>query len=230
MKWIAGQRMLVTLVTLVCCTSLDASANESSTPYIGNNSISVRPIVHELDDGVVLRAIQVTLRDRAAAVRYTIGLNDQTLADQFEVFTSEKPPGELATLLDQFRQHIGEQVAANLSFEAAGNRLKAIEVTAEQGAQHHQRFVVDLQFEIPESSEALDLQLSDNTFGQTAGSIKLALRVRGSAILLNSNVAPVIVRAKPVELPQQQPAGDDAEVEQTQVLETEIRAKVKFLK
>ena len=179
---------------------------------------------HELEDGVISRQTQVTLRDRRVFVEYSLGLNDRTLSDTYQALTDKPAAEDLPTRVEQFKEVLLDQLTPGIVVSVDGLRLEPLEKLAERGSQHHERFIVRLQYDVPESTADGVLQLIDQNFLSDPGPVRLALKVKGNALLLNSNVAPVIVRAEPIELE----GGWGSELELDE-LPCVIKARVKFL-
>ena len=76
--------------------------------------------------------------------------------------------------------------------------LRINQVSVERAPRHPFNLLVKFQFKIP-PAETTELRIIDETFNQQHGAVRYALKALGSTILLKSNVAPIVVRAKRVE-------------------------------
>ena len=110
----------------------------------------------------------------------------------------------------------------HLKLVSDGQKIEFSKVSVEPAARHPYSVLVKFQFSLeekkvskgvltvdepridpksdPPASRVVDLQLTDDVFSEHAGATRYALRARGSTMLLQSNVAPVLVRAERVEV------------------------------
>ena len=110
----------------------------------------------------------------------------------------------------------------HLKLVSDGQTVELSEVSVEPAARHPYSLLVKFRFSLdkkkaaeggpivaepsvdPESvtstSQIVNLQVTDDVFSGNAGATRYALRARGSTMLLQSNVAPVLVRAERVEV------------------------------
>lgn len=157
-------------------------------------------VAHELEDGEINRTIQVTLRDDKLFLRYAIGLNDNTLRQLYETASGKSAPEDLPTLQSNFESIVDETVFSGIDLTLNNEPVKKIKSSATQSGKHHERFIVNIQWQMEPQSKTQQLAIADKNFSGHFGAIRMALRARGKAMLLSSNVEPVIARAKPIEL------------------------------
>lgn len=132
---------------------------------------------------------------------------------------------ELMALL---REKLSDSIREKLVLTANGKQLEAVETLVSNSARHHVAMEITLKAGLP-SKAATELSLADGNFLQVDevtkqssiegnagdassevdeclekfryfGNIRLACRVKGNAVQVNSNVAPIIARAKVVDL------------------------------
>ena len=109
----------------------------------------------------------------------------------------------------------------HLKLSSDGQTVELSKVSVEPAARHPYSVVVKFQFSLHKKSEneaslvagkpsvvpkpdssgqAVDFQVTDGVFAEHAGATRYALRARGATMLLQSSVAPVLVRAERVEV------------------------------
>ncbi len=155
---------------------------------------------HELEDGQVKRSNEVIVRNDRLFVKYTLGANDKTLGELYTKITGKEPNADVKTLLSEFENEIAAHVAGNLSISWSDQKVTADSKSVRQTDKHHERFVVELEFPLEESPTFAVLKISDAGFEDFEGDLRLAFRTRGNTLMIRSNVAAVIARAKPVDL------------------------------
>jgi len=131
---------------------------------------------------------------------------------------------DLATI-KRFGEMQKHWFAERLKLERNGKPITLSKVSVEPAARHPFSVVVKFQFSViaklaierdgkvnrkneamaisePNSPQSgvVDFQVIDELFSEHAGATRYALRARGSTMLLQSNVAPVLVRADRVEI------------------------------
>ena len=129
-------------------------------------------------------------------------------------------------LMELLREKLSGSVCKNLQLTIDGKQLEFTESTVSSSARHNVAIEIELAAKLPTKSTTV-LSLTDRNFLNTDnvateqptkstaaveesrelqqkflyfGNVRLACRVKGIAVQLNSNVAPVLARAKPVDL------------------------------
>lgn len=204
----------------------------------------IEPNVHQFEDGFVERTLSMVVRDRTAYGEYSIGLNDRTLRDVLADWKKgdlTNPPAGAATesdakepkdsnaiqddpdasaLLDALNQSAAEAITQRLVITCNGNPVKLTAISTGLAPRHPFCVLVKFEFQIP-NLQMIDLKVTDNNFLQQPGAFRAAIKTRGNATLMRSNVAPILVRAQRIEL-------DDLSQEQRKQ-ETTISAKIAIL-
>ena len=230
---------------------------------------SARPaIAHVLKDGYIERTVEVVIRDDTAYVEYSVGLNENTMAQLTSSWelktqpTESKPSGgnedekanpkesepvettktktdkkpsdskpvdsnpddssptdssptdssstdsssEKATVFDKallakFNKSAPAKVTEGLKITCDDKPVKIESVALDPAPRHPFDVKVKFQFKIPKSDkESIELKLEDSNFTKQTGAVRYALKAKGIAMLVQSNVAPIIVRAERIEL------------------------------
>lgn len=95
-----------------------------------------------------------------------------------------------------------------LNLTLGGRQVELKNVSVSPAPRHPYSMVLKFDFSLPQpdanladdpAGDRVKLRLLDQTFPKQNGAVRYSLRSRGSTILLNSNVAPVIVRAERFE-------------------------------
>ena len=120
-------------------------------------------------------------------------------------------------LLAELKSIGPDQIAQRIQINCDGQPLKIKNVVASPAPRHPFNLKVKFEFELPPTKSA-QLDIVDNNFRQQTGAVRYAIKALGSTMLVKSNAAPIIIRAKRVEL-----AGLS---EKETVSETSISAKI----
>jgi len=139
-------------------------------------------VAHELEDGEINRTLQVTLRDDKLFLRYAIGMNDNTLKQLYETASGEPAPEDLPTLQSKYESIVDEAVFSGIDLTLNNKPIKKIESSATQSGKHHERFIVEIQWEMEPQSKTQQLAITDKNFSDNSGLIRMALRARGRAM------------------------------------------------
>ena len=126
--------------------------------------------------------------------------------------------------IKRFGELQGQWFAGRLKLTSNGRSIKLSKVSVEPAARHPYSVMVKFQFAFdrkvaaqdpqdtkassvkpkpdPAGNQVVDFQVSDGLFAGYSGASRYALRTRGKTMLLQSNVAPALVRAERVEIDQ----------------------------
>jgi hypothetical protein len=108
--------------------------------------------------------------------------------------TGEEPEIEHA-----FQTAVLAEIAKQLEITCNGVRVNLRPISVELSPRHHVNALARLEFDLP-ADEKIRLIAHDELFPDNPGAVKYALKPRQSAIVLKSNVAPILVRAEVVDL------------------------------
>lgn len=102
-------------------------------------------------------------------------------------------------LLANFKKVATDQVARGLKIKCNGKPLTVTSIAAGPPPRHP--FIMTIQFKVQlPDSEICELKINDENFGKQHGAVRYALKAAGRAMLLKSDVAPILVRAERIEL------------------------------
>ena len=159
---------------------------------------------HEIPDNFVERTVAVVVRDNVAFLTYSAGLNIKTMRSLMQQWGL--PPEQYAKkigddeLSKRFRQAAFARLSGRLQVTRDGQPLELKKLTCEPSARHHFSMIARYQIDLGEAAQPILLELADNNFPSLQGAIRCSLKATGTAMVLQSNVAPIIVRAKRHEL------------------------------
>ena len=102
-------------------------------------------------------------------------------------------------VLGKFQKALATQLTQRIQINSGEQELEIKSVSVEAAPRHPFALVVKFQFEIP-NTETSQIRIVDQCFAGQNGAVRYSLKALGSTILLKSNVAPIIVRAKRIEL------------------------------
>ena len=92
-----------------------------------------------------------------------------------------------------------DQIARRIQITCDDQPLKVKNVQASPAPRHPFNLVVKFEFELPPTRSG-QLDIVDKNFRQQTGAVRYAIKALGSTMLVKSNAAPIIIRAKRVEL------------------------------
>ena len=155
---------------------------------------------HEPEDGEIVRSIQIIVRDDIAHVRIAIGINDNTLSDvlvKLEGKESQSKDLSRDDKIAKLEKLLPDYVVKQIALTQNRKTMAHGKIDLQQTGIHHERFVIQAQYQLEKAEKFVELKLKDNLFDSFPGPIRYAIRPRGRAIITNANVAPVLARAKP---------------------------------
>jgi len=92
-----------------------------------------------------------------------------------------------------------KQISRRIHVNCDGKPLKIKNVEASPAPRHPFNLVVKFEFELP-LTKSVQLDIADTNFLRQTGAVRYAIKAAGSTMLVKSNAAPIIIRAKRVEL------------------------------
>ena len=101
--------------------------------------------------------------------------------------------------LDKFKSLAGLQIAKRIKVTCEGKPHSIELVSVEKAPRHPFVLRLNFKFKLPEL-ETVQFGIIDENFREQTGAVRYALKGNKNTMLLNSNVAPIVVRAKRVEL------------------------------
>lgn len=165
--------------------------------------LSSNPVVcraHEIPDKFVERSLSIVVRDQVAWVTYRAGVNIKTMKSMLREWGS--PASQYAeTLTDEqlsknFRNAAFDQIARGLKASLDGQPLVLQKIECEPSPRHHFSLIANYRVNLGKSSMPVEFELVDENFAKQNGAIRCSLKATGTAMVLQSNVAPIIVRAE----------------------------------
>lgn len=161
-------------------------------------------VAHEIPDKFVERSLSIVVRDQVAFLTYRAGLNIKTMRTLMREWSL--PPGQYAeTLSDEqlskhFRDAAFDQIARGLKVSLDGQPVVLHKIDCEPSPRHHFSLVAKYKIDLGESSKPFEFEVIDENFPTQQGAIRCSLKAMGNAMVLQSNVAPIMVRAERHEL------------------------------
>ena len=104
-----------------------------------------------------------------------------------------------AVLFEKFEQAAPKAIANGLNIRCNGKPVAVTALAAGPSPRHPFTIVVTFEFQLPKS-ESSELSIVDANFAKQTGAVRYALKATGNAALIQSNVAPILVRAERIEL------------------------------
>lgn len=118
-------------------------------------------------------------------------LNDSENGVEEDVIT-------IATL-DKFQSVAGQEVAKRFKVTCNKKLIPVKNIKVEKAPRHPFVLLIKFELELP-VFETGEVVISDENFRQQTGAVRYALKGTGDTMLLKSNVAPIVIRAKRIEL------------------------------
>ena len=102
-------------------------------------------------------------------------------------------------LLLKFKELAPVAIANGMKISCNGKPITIDYVNAGPPPRHPFTMSIEFTFQVPDS-ETCDLKISDDSFAQNNGAVRYALKAAGRAMLIQSDVAPILVRAERCDL------------------------------
>ncbi len=177
---------------------------------------------HRFEDDFVERTVAVIVRENKAEITYSIGLNKKTTEKILEKWSKlDLPPSTLGTITsppktenpaiepdsDKDSGHVLSPELTKRFHVAAGTVItKNINVKIDQlrqplklistGPAPRHPFAITLKWEVTiPDGKVIDLEIIDSNFLELDGASRTSIKVTGDAMLLQSNTAPILIRA-----------------------------------
>ena len=180
---------------------------------------------HEIPDNFVERSLSIVVRNDTAVLTYRAGLNIDTMRSAMQRWgcPAAKYADSLSDqdLSENFRRVAFDKISAGLKVSLNAKPIRLRKVSCEPSPRHHFSLVARYELELGKPKKPIELELVDENFTAYEGAVRYSLKAMGSAMVLQSNVAPIIVRAERYELANL-PSEKRMEV-------CQIRAKLGFL-
>ncbi|MEE2826323.1 MAG: hypothetical protein VYE64_06820 [Planctomycetota bacterium] len=159
---------------------------------------------HEIPDNFVERSLSIVVRDDTVLLTYRAGLNIDTMRVAMQRWGC--PAAEYANSLsdqdlnENFRRVAFDKISAGLKVSLNGKPVRLRKVSCEPSPRHHFSLVARYELALGKPKKPVELELVDENFTAYEGAVRYSLKAMGSAMVLRSNVAPIIVRAERYEL------------------------------
>jgi len=164
---------------------------------------------HVLPDGFIERAVQIVVRDREVRVNFSVGLNPETMREVLAAWQVDDSEELRFSSEDELRKAFGQALKRRLLERAKltvnGEPLEFDQATIDLAVRHPYDLTVQIVGQLPADRSRVDLGWKSDSLTAWTGTARLACKAMGKAILIRSNVAPIVVRAKQVELSELKP-------------------------
>jgi hypothetical protein len=157
-------------------------------------------LAHDLPDGQVERALQVTAYPDHIEVRYQFGMSERTLCDQGRagadvVDVDGLSEEQLRSIEAEYLATVAEEIVERIELLVAGEIQQRATVVGELIYLHHLQFECRVIYPLVLDSESVRLELSDQNFATYPGHYRVAVRGRGGLEAVSDTAAPLLVRA-----------------------------------
>jgi hypothetical protein len=157
---------------------------------------------HDLPDGQVERALQVTAYPDRIEVKYQFGLSERTMwkelrgaGESKEVDIGGLDREELAALEAEYLEKVAGELPGRMELLLAGERQEQPSISKELIYQHHLQFECRLVYPCTVAAEPCSFELTDQNFAAYPGHYRVAVRGRGGREALSDRAALLLVRA-----------------------------------
>lgn len=126
------------------------------------------------------------------------GIASDTIPDEPTVGSHEITP----KVMKRFRKLALAEIPKRIGATLDGQEIVFEKITEGIAPRHPFTMQILLQFQIPDSkpSQTHALRILDENFTKQTGAVRYSLKTTGRAMLMQSNVAPILVRSERVEL------------------------------
>lgn len=155
---------------------------------------------HDTPDDFIERSVAVVIRDRQIEVTVQIGINAKTMRDKLATWDVTEEFENEMELTNRFCEVIRDRLVKKFELQLDGERIEMQVTRVDPFAEHHKTAVMTLVAELPEGSTGGQLTLQDSSFMNLDGAVRYSIKGRGKTLVTKSNVAPIIIRAKRIEL------------------------------
>lgn len=191
---LTGRILLNYLFCVVCCL------------LTCGDLVSGRELRHKLPDGFVERAVSVIVRDQTATIKYYFGVNDETMASLLEKCQPDQMSDGSETASETKQSDRTEQekvllkkLCEGLTVHNGDKSLELLPLKIVISPKHHFSYLAEFEFKITSNGQH-DIVIEDTNFQEMESAVRYSLKAAGSTMLLQSNVAPIIIRANRHEL------------------------------
>ncbi len=152
---------------------------------------------HVLPDGVIERAAQVTIFPDHVEIRYHIGCNEATLADQLrQLDPQHAPPADADEGFERYREAILPKLAQQIQVHVGDQPREVEPVESKRIFLHHAQVQCTYRVPIAPPETATGLRIHDTSFPDTPGSHRLAAKGRAGVVVTDTNVPPILARVE----------------------------------
>lgn len=157
---------------------------------------------HVVPDGQIERSVQVVVRDRTVQIEIRVHLNFKTqrsILNQVETDgLSEAPLDE--TEQKDFQQWLAKQVTESTDVSINGKQAKIDVGNVVANPRRHVDYSIIVEAEVPSGINEAKLVVDCNSLIEYPGNWRGAIKTKGNAMIGRTDEAPILIRAKPVDL------------------------------
>lgn len=161
------------------------------------------PKLHDLKDGTVKIATQVTVEEKHTTVKYDVGFNPVTL-DQLlkEMKIEAADDDKREAKVEKLRTELSKKIASTLKVEIDGHEANAVEVKTEPNEiSKHVQISISLVFDNPEA-DRFEVKVTDTGFQKQSQIYSSGFKAKGADLaVLESSTEAITIRSKPTEKP-----------------------------
>ena len=155
-------------------------------------------LAHVVPDGHIERAAQVVVFDRKIEIEFRISVSEKT---QQQIFADNSHDiSNTETAKEYFCKWISKRITENTFVTANGQKLKLALVKVVPNARRHVDYAVFVETDLPNESEKLQLEIYSRALIEFPGNWRGAIKTKGSAMVGKTDAAPILIRAKSIEL------------------------------
>ena len=159
--------------------------------------IGVLTFGHPLPDEHVERAVQVTAYPDRIEIRYFIGINDNTVAEQLRrMQPAAASSAESEAALSEYAKRIFPKMADHIAVSLDG---KGQTVKPEKWSpvyKHHVQLECVYHISVGAHETPRRLEIVDKNFRETPGAHRMAIKGREGAFVLDASAPPILARVE----------------------------------
>ncbi|MEM6777104.1 MAG: hypothetical protein AAF670_05580 [Planctomycetota bacterium] len=168
-------RILISLMTLLACPAV--------------------VFAHKLPNDEIERRVQIVVKADCVLVEYTLAMNEATVEKQLASFGIE-PAEKLEAKWKQYEQIILPTLPKKIAVTFGGETLHLQPLRANYTGWSHRHLVCLLKADISPTDSVTKIVIIDKNFPDIPGHYRIAMKGRSGVKVENTNVPPIVSRAK----------------------------------
>ncbi len=159
--------------------------------------------LHDLKDGTVKIATQVTVDSEHTTIKYDVGFNPVTLDTLLsEMKIDAGDDAKYKDKVEKLRAELSKKVSSTMKVEIDGHESKAVEIKTEPDElSKHVQISISLSFDTPKTN-SFEIKVTDVGFQNQSQIYTSGLKTKGADLaVVESSTEAITIRSRPTEKP-----------------------------